>query len=98
MPALLGGAGPAWITIDLDQLSYRRLWVLGTTFSVRTAEERGEVAVALVPEVLPAVAAGRIRAVVDEVVPFDQAQRAADRLRANTVVGKIVIEMPEGDQ
>jgi NADPH2:quinone reductase len=89
-------AGPR-TTIDLDQLSYRRLRVQGTTFSIRTAEERGEVVAALVPEVLPAVADGRIRPIVDRVVPFDDARRAADRLRANQAVGKIVIEMPPTD-
>jgi NADPH:quinone reductase len=71
-------AGPK-ATIDLDELSFRRLRVLGTTFSIRTAEERGEVAAALVPEVLPAVADGRIRPVVDSVFPFEEAKRACAR-------------------
>jgi NADPH2:quinone reductase len=89
-------AGPR-STINLDQLSFRRLRVQGTTFSIRTAEERGEVAAALVPVVLPAVADGRIRPVVDSVFPFEEAQRAADRMRSNQAVGKIVIEMPSTD-
>ena len=50
-------AGPE-STINLDQLSFRRLRVRGTTFSVRTPEERAEVYAALVPDVLPAVAEG----------------------------------------
>lgn len=80
-------------TIDLDQVAFRRLRILGTTFSVRTTDERAAVAAALAPEILPAVAAGLIRPVVDMVVPFDRAHQAADRLRANQVVGKIVIEI-----
>jgi NADPH:quinone reductase-like Zn-dependent oxidoreductase len=86
-------AGPE-CTINLDQLSFRRLRVRGTTFSVRTPEERAEVCAALVPDVLPAVADGRIQAMIDRVVPFDAAQSAAERMRANEAAGKIVLELP----
>jgi NADPH:quinone reductase-like Zn-dependent oxidoreductase len=54
-------AGPQ-STINLDQLSFRRLRVRGTTFSVPTPEEHGEVCAALVPEVLPAEGVPRRRA------------------------------------
>jgi len=67
---------------------------LGTTFSTRSDDERAEVATALEADILPAVTDGRIRPVIDEVIPMHEAQRAADRLRANDVVGKLVIEMP----
>jgi NADPH2:quinone reductase len=80
--------------VDLDILSFRRMRVLGTTFSTRSDDERAEVAAALEAAVLPAVADGRIQPVIDEVIPLHEAKRAADRLRANDVVGKLVIEMP----
>jgi NADPH2:quinone reductase len=86
-------AGPR-ATVDLDRLSFRRLRVQGTTFSIRTAEERAEVYAAVTREALPPVADGRVRPVIDCVVPFDEAQRAADRMRSNQAVGKIVLEMP----
>jgi NADPH:quinone reductase-like Zn-dependent oxidoreductase len=86
-------AGPD-CTIDLDRLSFRRLRVRGTTFSVRTPEERAEVCAALTPDVLPAVADGRIEAMIDRVVPFDAAHSAARCMRANEAAGKIVLELP----
>jgi len=86
-------AGPR-ASVDLDQLAFRRLRVLGTTFSIRSAEERAEVYAAVTRDALPTVADGRVRAVVDTVVPFDEAHRAADRMRSNDAVGKIVLEMP----
>ena len=86
-------AGPQ-STINLDQLSFRRLRVRGTTFSVRTPEEHGEVCAAVVRDVLSAVADGRIRPVIDRVFSFDDAQSAAERLRANQAVGKLVLELP----
>lgn len=90
----IGRVGGSRSTIDLDTLSFRRMRVLGTTFSTRSDDERAEVAAALEADVLPAVADGRIRPVIDEVIPLHEAKRAADRLRANDVVGKLVIEMP----
>jgi NADPH:quinone reductase len=78
-------------TIDLNALAFRRLRVLGTTFSVRTPDELASVCAALKPEILPAVADGRIRPVVDRVFDFDDAVKAADYLRTNAAVGKVVL-------
>jgi len=86
-------AGPE-CTINLDQLAFRRMRIRGTTFSVRTAEERGEVCAALMPEVLPAVEDGRIKPIIDRVLPFGEAQAAADRMRANEATGKLVLTLP----
>jgi len=90
----IGRLAGAETQINLDQLSFRRLRVIGTTFSVRTPEERADVCAALAPQVLPAVADGRIRPVIDQVIPFDEALTAAARLRANESVGKVVLELP----
>jgi NADPH2:quinone reductase len=91
----IGRLGDAQATIDLNQLSFRRLRLLGTTFSVRTPDELAEVCAALVPEALPAVADGRVRAVVDRVFAFDDAPKAADYLRSDQAIGKVVLEMKE---
>ena len=69
------------------------LRIRGTTFSVRTAEERGEVCAALIPEVLPAVEAGSIKPIIDRVVPFADAQLAAERMRSNEAAGKLVLTL-----
>jgi len=90
----IGRLGGSTATINLDQLAFRRLTVIGTTFSIRTAEERGAVAAALLPEVLPALAAGRIRPIVDSIFAFDDAHLAVERLRSNEAIGKIVLELP----
>ncbi|MFF3376610.1 zinc-binding alcohol dehydrogenase family protein [Streptomyces sp. NPDC002680] len=85
-------AGPE-STIDLNQLSFRRLRVLGTTFSVRTPDELADACAALASDVVPAVEEGLVRAVVDRVFAFDDAKSAADHMRSNTAVGKIVLEV-----
>ncbi|BBG02833.1 MULTISPECIES: quinone oxidoreductase family protein [Pseudonocardia] len=83
-------AGPA-ATLDLNTLSFRRLRLIGTTFSVRSAEERAAVAAAVLP-VLDLVADGRVRATVDRVVPFGEAPAALEHLRSGAAVGKVVLD------
>jgi NADPH2:quinone reductase len=92
----VGRLGGRRATVDLDQLAFRRLRVQGTTFSIRSAEERADVYAAVTRNVLPTVADGRVRPIVDTVVPVTEAQRAVDRMRSNEAVGKIVLEMPAG--
>ncbi|RFC77211.1 hypothetical protein DXZ75_04150 [Streptomyces sp. AcE210] len=45
-------------------------------------------------QVLPAVADGRIRPVMDSTLPYDRANTAAERLRTHQVHGKIILSMP----
>ncbi|MEJ8282189.1 quinone oxidoreductase family protein [Pseudonocardia spirodelae] len=84
-------AGPS-ATLDLNTLSFRRLHLIGTTFSVRTADERAAVAAALTP-VLDLVGDGRVRATVDRVVGLEEAPAAVEHLRSGAAVGKVVIEV-----
>jgi NADPH:quinone reductase-like Zn-dependent oxidoreductase len=89
----IGRLAGATSTINLDQLAFRRLRIRGTTFSIRTPEERAAVSAAVVADVLPALQAGRILPVVDRVFAFEDAQAAADRMRANQAAGKLVLEL-----
>ncbi|MBF6339289.1 zinc-binding dehydrogenase [Nocardia abscessus] len=85
-------AGPA-STIDLDALSYRHLTVHGVSFGFTRDQEMADVIAGLLPEVIPAVARGQIRPVIDRTVDLTQFQQAADRLRSGEAVGKVVISM-----
>jgi NADPH:quinone reductase-like Zn-dependent oxidoreductase len=91
----IGRLGGPQSTIDLNTMSFRRLRVFGTTFSVRTPDELAAVCAAVRPEVMPAVADGRIRPVVDRVFEFEDAKKAADYLRTNQAVGKLVLRISE---
>lgn len=84
-------AGPS-ATLDLNTLSFRRLRLIGTTFSIRGADERAAVAAALTP-VLGLVGDGRVRATVDRVVALDDAPDVVAHLRSGSAVGKVVIAM-----
>ncbi|MEQ3549675.1 zinc-binding dehydrogenase [Pseudonocardia nematodicida] len=85
-------AGPP-STLDLNTLAFRRLRLIGTTFSVRSADERAAVAGAVGSGVLDLVGDGRVRATVDRVVPFDQGVSGAEYLRSGGAVGKVVLDL-----
>ncbi|NLE80032.1 MAG: zinc-binding dehydrogenase [Rhodococcus sp.] len=83
-------AGPA-ATIDLDALSYRHLTVHGVSFGFSRGWETVPILEGLHADVLPTIARGEIRPVIDSTVAVSEFQQAADRLRSGDAVGKIVL-------
>lgn len=92
----IGRLAGATSAINVDTLSFRRITLRGTTFSIRTADERAAVSAAVREQVLPEVAAGTIAPVVDRVFRFEDAAQAADYMRTNQAAGKIVLELAQG--
>ncbi|MEV7108729.1 quinone oxidoreductase family protein [Streptomyces atroolivaceus] len=90
----IGRLGGPQSTIDLDALSYRHLHVRGVSFGFSRPEALGQVVAAVVDEVMPAVADGRIRPVIDSIHAFDRAHEAADRMRGHQAHGKIILAVP----
>ncbi|MFD4352608.1 zinc-binding dehydrogenase [Nocardia sp. NPDC058518] len=91
----IGRLAGAATELNLDTIAFRRQKLIGTTFSIRTRSELGDVVQALVPEVLPAVRDGRITAHLDSVHTAGEAKTAADRLRANAATGKVVLSFAD---
>ena len=87
-------AGPA-TNLNLDTVAFRRQKLIGTTFSIRTRTELGEVVAALADQALPAVAEGTVTGRLDSVYTPEDAARAAEKLRANGATGKIVLSFAE---
>ena len=80
--------------IDLQALHAKRLTLFGVSNKLRSAEQRAAGVPAFVADLMPAIAAGRIRPLVDRVFPFDQLAEARAHMEANRHLGKIVIKMP----
>ncbi|MGW6007404.1 zinc-binding dehydrogenase [Streptomyces sp. NPDC055210] len=91
----IGRLAGASTGIDLDTLAFRRQKLIGTTFSIRSRAELGDVVAALHEEVLPAVADGRITPRLDTVFPAERAKDAADLLRADGATGKVVLSFAD---
>lgn len=75
-----GTTGPK-VEIDLRVMFWKQLSVLGTTMASKAEFEA----------MLDAVFTGRLRPVIDTVMPLDQAREAHERLEAGGQFGKIVL-------
>jgi NADPH:quinone reductase-like Zn-dependent oxidoreductase len=76
-------AGPT-VEIDLRTIFWRQASLRGSTMASAHEFE----------EVLAHLAAGRLRAVVDSVAPFDRAEEAFRRFDAPDLFGKVVVQGP----
>jgi NADPH:quinone reductase-like Zn-dependent oxidoreductase len=80
--------------IDIQALHAKRLTLFGVSNKMRSREQRASAVPGFVAGLLPAIAAGRIRPVIDKVYPFDQLEAARAYMESNRHVGKIVLAMP----
>ena len=79
--------------IDLDALHAKRLTLFGVSNKLRNIEQRGATGRGFAEKLLPLIAEGRIKPLIDHVYPFDELPAAAERLQANAHVGKIVVTL-----
>ena len=77
--------------IDLDALHSRRLRLFGVSNKLRSAAERAETVRGFVRDVLPAIADGRVRPVIDRVFDFGQLAAAKAYMESNAQIGKIIL-------
>lgn len=77
--------------IDLEALHSKRLRLFGVSNKLRTAEQRAETVSGFVRDVLPALADGRIRPLVDRVFPLADLPAAKAYMESDVQVGKIVV-------
>jgi len=88
---LVGLLAGARTELDLSRLLSRRLTVVGTVLRSRPLEEKIALAQEAARTLLPLLAAGRIRPVIDRVVPMAEVARAHAALERNETFGKIVL-------
>jgi len=79
--------------IDLDALHSKRLRIFGVSNKLRNAEQRARTVRGFTADVLPMLADGRIRPLVDKVYKFEALPEAKARMDADEHVGKIVVTL-----
>jgi len=84
----MGGAKP---TLDLSLLMRARAAILGTVLRPRPLEEKIAATQAFAKDVLPLVAAGKVKPVVDAVLPAAKVREAHERMERNESFGKLVL-------
>lgn len=90
---LVGMLGGGRAEIDLSVILRRRLEVIGTVLRSRPLEEKIALVQRFAATILPLFASGRLRAVVDRVVPLDQAPAAHAAMERNENFGKVVLRV-----
>lgn len=88
--ALLGGAKG---TLDMGQVLRRRLTITGSTLRPRSVAFKGAIARQLQEKVWPLFAEGRIKPVIYESFPLEQAAAAHALMESSTHVGKIMLQV-----
>jgi putative PIG3 family NAD(P)H quinone oxidoreductase len=88
---VLGMQGGTKAELNLGLLMSRRAAVIATSLRGRPPEQKSRVCTGVVREVWPAVAAGKIRPIIDRVFPLEEAAQAHQAVDDSTHVGKVVL-------
>ena len=82
--------------IDIDALHSKRLTLFGVSNKLRSVEQRAQTVRGFVADLLPFIAEGRIRPVIDRVFRFSELPAAKDYMESNAHLGKIVVRTDAG--
>ncbi len=88
---VIGTLGGARAELDLSAQMRLRASVIGTVLRPRPLEEKVAATQAFAREVLPLVASGKVKPVVDAAVPMAGAREAHARMERNETFGKLVL-------
>ena len=89
---LVGTMGGPKATVDLGVLMRARGRVVGTVLRPRPLFEKIQATQAFAREVMPLVASGRVKPVLDRAWPASQVKEAHEQLERNDSFGKVVLE------
>jgi putative PIG3 family NAD(P)H quinone oxidoreductase len=89
---VVSAAGGNEVTLPLLALMVKRAVVRGTVLRARPLEEKAAAVRAFEREVVPGLAAGRLRPLVDSVYPAAEATAAFDRLAGSGKLGKVLLD------
>jgi putative PIG3 family NAD(P)H quinone oxidoreductase len=79
--------------IDYGILMRKRLKIMGTSLRTRSTEEKASATRLFAEQVVPLLASGQVRPVIDEVFKIDDVRAAHERIESNETFGKVVLMM-----
>lgn len=77
--------------LELGAVMYKRLRLIGTVLRARSPEEKARATRLFAAQVVPLLASGKVRPVIDRVFPMAEVRAAHERLESNESFGKIVL-------
>lgn len=78
-------------TVDFRRIMLKRLHHTGSTLRSRSVEDKGLIAQAIAGKVVPLLAAGKVRPIMDSTFPLAEAAKAHARMESSAHIGKIVL-------
>lgn len=91
---VVGLMGGRQVGLDLGTVLRKRLTLTGTVLRARPLEEKIAAAQVLQRNLVPLFEDGRLRPVVESVLPLSQARQAHEQMERNESFGKVVLEIP----
>lgn len=88
--ALLGGSKA---TVDLGQVLRRRLTITGSTLRPRSVDFKADIATKLLVNVWPLLETQKVKPVIYQVFPLEEAVQAHVLMETSTHIGKIVLQV-----
>ena len=79
--------------IDIEALHTKRLTLFGVSNRLRTPDQRAVTVRGFAADILPLIAGGKIRPLVDRVFPFSELPAAKNYMESNAHLGKIAVRM-----
>jgi putative PIG3 family NAD(P)H quinone oxidoreductase len=79
--------------VDFRRLMFKRLTHTGSTLRARAIADKAAIARAVEDKVLPLIAAGRVKPVIDSTFPLREATAAHARMETSQHIGKIVLTL-----
>lgn len=92
---LVGTPSGSKANLDIASVMSKRLTIVGTVLRARSKEEKAEATRLFAERVVPLLADGTVKPVVDSVFPLQQVVEAHKRLESNETFGKVVISFEE---
>ena len=80
--------------LDIETLHTKRLTLFGVSNRLRTAEQRAVTVRGFAADVLPFIAQGKIKPVIDRVFPLSELPAAKAYMESNAQLGKIAVRIP----
>lgn len=91
---VIGLQGGRKAEIDLGRVLAARLTVVGSTLRGRDADDKAALLAGFAREVLPLFDAGRVRPIIDRILPLPEVEVAHGLLARGEVFGKVVLAVP----
>lgn len=80
-------------TVDFRRIMLKRLHHTGSTLRSRSVADKGAIAKAIEQQVLPLIAAGKVKPIMDSTFPLREAAAAHARMESSAHIGKIVLTL-----